>query len=233
MFTFDDQIIFGVVSVLQDAFSKNSYSKNDFTQGKVSSNEALEFVWKNNQQQIGSLSIAEKEEFEEQNLPQILVNLSGGQMKNLDFNQFMEPIIENGKQVGETLGGSGEFDVVVRCAAESTAQRRKLADRTLANLLVNRDLFRSAFGVTVDSFRRGGAGQTPYVTGDKSIYWQELTLHCFGEWEFPVYYKFDDTKLSGTGRFGTTVAHLEKIVQTIKLSRADVEIDLKLLWNIN
>lgn len=233
MFSLGDQIIFGFISVLQDAFSKNTYDKNDFMTGKVSSNENFEFVWKNNQQIAGSLSIVEKEEFDEQNLPQILVNMTGGQMRNMSFDQFMEPIISGGKQIGEMLGGSGEFDMVIRCAAESTAQRRKLSDRAMANCLVNRDLFRRAFGVTVDSFRLGGNGETPYLNGDKRIYWQEITAHCMGEWEFPIHYKFDNTKISGIGRFGTTVANLEQIIRDTQISRLDIEKSFRFLWNVD
>ena len=216
-FNLGEQIAFVTVSILQDAFSDRTFDKNAFTTAKVPANEEAAFSWMSNKEIEGSLIITEQEPFEVQHFPQIAIMIGPGDMKNVSFDQYLEKLKENGKVVGDIIGGGGEFDITVRCASESTGQRKKLSDRVAAHLLMDREKFFKKFGITMQNVRLAGYGEIPYLQGDKRIYYQDLTIHCWGEWSAEI--RKDLLKLGGF-RFH------------VIFSRQKVKSSVKCLWNI-
>lgn len=225
-FVFGEQLILAAVSILQDAFKSNPFQPNDFSRndpnctGEDKSSYTDEddrlLVWNNNREETEGLVITEKEPFEIQRFPTITVSIANTDMKNLDLGQFMRPYILDGKHVGDVLGGGGEFDITFRCMAESTAMRKKLTDRVLAMLLINRDQFLK-YGIALQTTRFGGYGSLPYINNDKSIYYADISAHCWGEWEFP---------------FNKNYPPLKQFKLAFQLIRGQVKTPVSFLWNV-
>jgi len=195
IFNFGDQVTYGIISILQDAFKKLPVDPKDFTDDKVPQETFKEFYWNNDRNAKKSLIITENEPFEETRYPAIFVTINSGDLQNLDFGQYLDDIIEGGKKVGEIIGGAGEFSASIRCACESTGQRKKLADVTMAMLTINREEFEKRFSqpIYLRNYRFGSYGNQSYLEGDRKIYYQDITLKFWGEWCFEVRKKY--TKL--------------------------------------
>lgn len=225
-FAFGEQLILSGVSILQDAFAKNgfeprAFSKNDPNcdgedKSSYTDEDDILLTWKNNADETEGLVITEKEPFEIQKFPAISVSIANNDMKNLDLGQYMRPYVKNGVRVGDILGGGGEFDLVFRCMAESTAMRKKLADRVLAVLLIRREEFLK-YGIALQTTRFGGYGSIPYINGDKSIYYSDVFAHCWGEWEFP---------------FDRNLPILKQIKYAFQIISGQVQSPTSFLWNI-
>jgi len=225
-FVFGEQLILTGVSILQDAFKNsgfepNAFSKNDPNctgEDKSSATDEDDrlLTWNNNREETEGLVITEKEPFDIQRFPTITTSISNGDMKNLDFGQFMRPYVKDGVHVGDVLGGGGEFDMVFRCMAESTAMRKKMTDRVMAVLLIKREEFWK-YGVTLQTVRLGGYNSIPYINNDKSIYYSDIVAHCWGEWEFP---------------FDKRLPLLKQFKLAFQLVRGQVQSSTKLLWNV-
>jgi len=216
-FTFTQQLVYGAISVLQDAFAEIPVSPQDFKDGKYYDKAFNEFRWTNDKNAKDQLIITEAEPFEDLRMPQISVTFNSGDMKNLSFNQFQEEIVENGKVVGHKIGGGGEFQMMFRCASESTEQRKKLADLTMALLLINREEFASSFGIIAQDFRFSSTGSQPFLESDRKIYWQDITVKFYGEWEFDI--KPEIFRLTGFN-------------QTMRMYRSRVNKVLSLKYNV-
>ena len=69
----------------------------------------------------------------------------------------------------------------------------------------------------MQTVRPGGFGEQPYLQEDKRIYYQDIVMHCFGEWS---YEKVKDLKKLGGFN----------LVQII--SRRKTGTSAKILWNV-
>jgi len=217
-FAFGSQVVYATMSVLQDSFSKNVFNPDSFTCAPAEKNLLKALQWQNNQEDKDKLFITEEDPFETRRYPSLSVTVQNERDKPTDLNQYGAPLIEKGRVVGKKLIGAFEFDIVVKCSSESTAQRKLLSDATMATLLINRERFIKEYGVVVQTYRRGGYGSTADLQGDRDIYWQDITLGCYGEWSFDLR---DDT-LQKLGGF----------TQCITLASKRVGNNLSMKWSI-
>ena len=217
-FAFGQQLVFATISILQDSFTKNAFNPDSFTCAPQDKNLLKAFKWVNNQEEEDTLLITEEDPAEVRRFPAISVTVANERDKPLDLNQFGERLVKNGKVIGKTLRGAFEFDIVVRCSAYSTAQRKLLSDATMAILLIKRERFFKDFGVICQSYRRGAYGSQPDLQGDRDIYWQDITLGCYGEWTFD----FIDESLQKLGGFN----------QIVSLTCKSVSSELNMIWNL-
>lgn len=222
-FIFGEQLVLAGVSILQDSFAKPPFAKGDFSYKPTATDPSSTtdeddtlLIWRNNSENVEGLVITEKEPFEMQRFPTIAVSISNNDMKNLDFGQFIRPYIRDGRRVGDVLGGGGEFDLVFRCMAETTDMRKKLTDRVMAILLINRTKFLD-YGIALQTIRFGGYGSIPYLNNDKSIYYSDVVGHCWGEWEFP---------------FDRNLSLLKQISLAFQIIRGQVQSPVSFLWNV-
>ena len=175
-------------------------------------------MWRNNQEDKKGLFITEDEPFSIAQYPAIASSITNEKDYKTDLNQFGRKLVKDGKVIGKVLQGAFTFDIVIRCACETSAQRKLLSDATMAVLLINRERFIKDYGIVVDTYRRGGYGSTPHLQNDRDIYWQDITLSCYGEWTFDL---VDDT-LQKLGGFN----------QCLSLGNRKVASNLSMLWNL-